>query len=193
MYSHRRNVFLGSLCRHGHDHGAGASWRHKANGTCVECQSARIAKWQSSERGLAAARATKLRRKEKVVEENRLYRFRNRDRIIAYNNEYRAKNRDWFLSYYRGYNATKKAAMRQAMPPWADTARIQSVYDLAHELTQSTGVKHHVDHIVPLISKRVCGLHVPANLRVVPATENLRKGNRWWPDGDHERAMEALA
>lgn len=53
----------------------------------------------------------------------------------------------------------------------------QAAYHLARLRTQATGVKHHVDHIIPLQSDVVCGLHVENNLRVIPATMNIRKSN----------------
>lgn len=72
---------------------------------------------------------------------------------------------------------------RQATPAWADHAAIEAIYREAARLAAETGIAHHVDHIVPLQSKLVCGLHVESNLRPVPRTENQSKSNRWWPDG----------
>jgi hypothetical protein len=45
----------------------------------------------------------------------------------------------------------------------------------------TTGLQHDVDHVVPLVSGLVCGLHNEANLSVIPASLNRSKGNRFWP------------
>jgi len=68
----------------------------------------------------------------------------------------------------------------QRTPAWLtdiDFERINNEYRVAALLTKVTGSSWHVDHIVPLQGKMVSGLHVPSNLRVLPATENIRKSN----------------
>ena len=48
----------------------------------------------------------------------------------------------------------------------------------------------HVDHIVPLQSALVCGLHCEANLEIIPGAANEAKKNYWWPDmPDIEQAV----
>lgn len=41
-----------------------------------------------------------------------------------------------------------------------------------------TGISWHIDHIVPINHKEACGLHVAANLQVVPAIWNHKKSNK---------------
>lgn len=43
----------------------------------------------------------------------------------------------------------------------------------------SCGIKYHVDHEIPLRGKLVSGLHVPDNLRIIPAEDNMKKHNRF--------------
>ena len=69
-----------------------------------------------------------------------------------------------------------------ATPPWACFKAIREVYREADRLTEKTGVKHNVDHIVPLNHPRVCGLHVAWNLRAIPAGPNMAKSNNWCPE-----------
>lgn len=98
---------------------------------------------------------------------------------------YKAKALRWFKA-----NATRDSARVSARrarkigatPDWANAFFIEEAYDIARTRTRVTGVQWHVDHIVPLVSDLVCGLHVENNLAVIPASHNIAKGNRHWPD-----------
>jgi len=80
-------------------------------------------------------------------------------------------------------NARRRASQIQAIPDWANFGAINSIYDSCKALNLAFGAKKwHVDHIVPLQSDSVCGLHCEANLQIIPAEENQSKRNRYWPD-----------
>lgn len=58
------------------------------------------------------------------------------------------------------YTRLRKAAILRRTPKWADEDAILAIYVECAEITRTTNVMHHVDHIVPLVGKTVCGLHV---------------------------------
>lgn len=104
----------------------------------------------------------------KVVEKKRLYQ-----------KEYRKENRDRLRPTKTASGASYRAKKTNATPPWLtkeDRAKIRLIFKEREQLSQLHGKEYHVDHILPLNSKLICGLHVPWNLRVICKMENLYKG-----------------
>jgi hypothetical protein len=99
------------------------------------------------------------------------------------------RNPDYQSNFYKANKeryvaarARRRAAQESATPTWLtaiDKAMIQEMYDVSEARYIQTGIKHHVDHIVPINGKGVAGMHVPWNLQVITAHENLSKGWRF--------------
>jgi len=106
------------------------------------------------------------------------YRERNRAVCNARVAEWKKNNKD-LLAYY---SRSRQAAILRAIPSWANSDAIKRIYAEAHRKRQELGEMWHVDHIVPLLGKTVCGLHCEANLQVIPGKENLSKNRHRWPD-----------
>lgn len=84
--------------------------------------------------------------------------------------------------YGASLRAKRRATERRATPIWADLAKMTAIYVECAEMSRRSGYPFHVDHIVPLNSPLVCGLHCEQNLICLPAWANLEKGNSVWPD-----------
>ena len=80
-------------------------------------------------------------------------------------------------------SAKYRAYKGKASPKWlteSDLLHIKAKYQLAAMFNRCTEQRWEVDHIIPLKGKNVCGLHIPNNLRVIPATENRCKQNKYF-------------
>lgn len=90
-----------------------------------------------------------------------------------YRNKYRKET---------GEVAKRRASKLNRTPLWLsedDLWFIKEIYSLRKLREEMTGVKWHVDHIVPLNGKNVSGLHVHWNLQLLTASENIRKGSNF--------------
>lgn len=116
---------------------------------------------------------------------------KNKQRIIKSVSEWQKNNREKYRKIAKkcyektkhkkfAWQALARAAKRNAVPKWINEElkeEIQKFYVEARLKTRETGTKYEVDHIVPLMGKTVCGLHVPWNLRVITQFENRSKRN----------------
>jgi hypothetical protein len=116
------------------------------------------------------------KRARKIV--NKRFNKNNPDHVARKNERYRLKYPAKNAARTRAYQARKL----KATPAWADKAAIEMLYELARLQRELTGESVHVEHIVPLKGKTVCGLHWEGNLRLTGGSYNSRKSNVSWPD-----------
>lgn len=129
----------------------------KARAYAVAYRSANLEKCRATDNAWVAANP------EKVKEKTKRWVLGHHDKVIA-------------------RNAKRRASKRGAVPMWADKEQINSVYAAAKRLSMKFGTMFEVDHIVPLQSDIVCGLHTWENLQLLTSEENSSKNNRHWPD-----------
>lgn len=96
----------------------------------------------------------------------------NKDKVIETNNRWVANNPEKMRLIIRNRNKLRKLIVRQQRPKWADLQKIRHTYDNCPN-------GYHVDHVIPLRGKMVCGLHVETNLQYMPALENIKKSNKF--------------
>lgn len=131
----------------------------------------------------AKKRAYREANQEKIAAKKRADYLANQDKVCVRTRAWREANpvknaaniRDWLQSrpgYHNAATRKRDAKKLRATPAWANKDLIYSFYRMAKVF----GLE--VDHIVPLQSRIVCGLHVEHNLQLLTREENTRKGNK---------------
>lgn len=124
---------------------------------------------------------------------NKNWRYNNKERDSKRRKIRRNENPESWSARYKDWASKnphmiaerasrRRAVCKKATPSWASKRKIDEIYERAKILSNDTGILHHVDHIVPLKSDLVCGLHWEGNLQILPYYENIAKHNKVWPD-----------
>lgn len=200
-----KHYFTGKPCKHGHlrerfvssmccyqclqtsERKAKMAARYQANREEIAAQ------YQANREELVARKARYAKdNPEKIKASSDKYRQANAKKIAvrqaAYAKSLPPSKRVEYATQRAEYNkanphpiaalsAKRRAAKLQATPSWADIAAIKAIYEQCAEKTKTSGIKHAVDHVYPLTSTEVCGLHVAANLQILTKSENSRKKN----------------
>ena len=150
---------------------------------CKTCHKAKSRAWKESnpDRSREISRASKtkarLENSDHINAQRRRWNEENpekaRESLRMAVKKWSRNNRDQM----NAAGAKRKATKLQATPAWMNPEKVAEFYFAADFLGMVTGEWHHVDHVVPLQSEVVCGLHWEGNLQVLTAAENLKKSN----------------
>lgn len=159
--------------------------RYRANRVCLGCFSERRKKHRAEN-------------KEKISLAFKRWYEKNKERRSAYCKGWQEKNSAYVKAKAKEFYEENKEKLLALKRVWAQKNRgrvvayaaergrliggqkIAAAYrDEISKIYAGRPAGFHVDHIVPLRGKSVCGLHVPWNLQYLPASENLSKKNRF--------------
>lgn len=163
--------------------------RKSKSSYCRKCHNKASYKSRDKDLKKTQQKAWRDKNKDKIKQHKENYVSKNYDKVRAQDKEYRGRvevrkaRRKYERKYYKA-NRKKMIAIscaydsrvRAARPLWQRQKEINAYYKSA----KINGME--VDHIVPISSDLVCGLHCIDNFQLLTRSENASKGNRYWPD-----------
>lgn len=111
-------------------------------------------------------------------QEGKLWYTKNKDqKTLANKKHYEANKNLYFLK-----DSKRRAALKNAVPSWyskEDDAEFLRLKAECEKLNKITGIVYEIDHIIPLQSKTVCGLHCKENWQILTRAQNRSKSNKY--------------
>ncbi|PPD48378.1 MAG: hypothetical protein CTY14_02125 [Methylotenera sp.] len=163
--------------------------------SCKKCSAIKAAEWnkKNKEKVVARDKSRWLEKKEQMLKVRAVWVSKNKEKMAEYMRKWRIKNKENELAIakksrskrvdaIRVLRNARRAIEKQAFPKWANKFFMSEAYSLARERSKDMKIKWEVDHIVPLNSKLVCGLHSHTNIQVIPRCINKSKSNKTWPN-----------
>ena len=139
---------------------------------CVSCNTIKSEKWYS---GPTCRRCYRNKRdsaiRDKLNAQRKAYMVANPHKKKEYEKRHQEVNRESYLASQKRREARHRAIKLNATPKWADREAIDKIYN-------ECPAGYHVDHVLPLKGKEVCGLHVSWNLQYLLPADNIAKSNK---------------
>lgn len=173
-----KRYFTGIPCKRGH-----VEERHTSTGKCLACSRMYASKDRKDGRDFQSKNPEYMREYLKDYENKnklkikRRYYQKHKASILEKAKLYRENNSGLYVRLC----AERRLAIEERTPSWLtedDKKEIAEIYEKAAEMNRDSPGAYHVDHIIPLRSPLVCGLHVPSNLQILTAEQNTSKGNK---------------
>ncbi|KKM90985.1 hypothetical protein LCGC14_1233080 [marine sediment metagenome] len=175
-----KTYFTGIPCKRGH-----VAERRIDNTCCIECGKISSLKYRQQHPN-QIQRITQeyyQHHKERAIKYSKQWYQQNQIYKKQYNKQYYQQNKELLKRYAKTYrqqnpdicalnNERRYRHIKDCCPSWANKEAIKFFYECRPAGT-------HVDHVIPIVHPRICGLHVETNLQWLPSGLNLSKKNKF--------------
>lgn len=130
------------------------------------------------------------------------------------NKRWREKNREFYNDYMRDYRSVtitdiremmndpdeiwferdsrKRRNLIRATPSWVDRESIRRIYNNMIVISDRYHTEFVVHHVVPISHSKVCGLHIPENLKIISKNVKATFGRKFDAKSEEQEQLKIL-